>query len=153
MMTRTVLLASLAFAATLAVVTVGAQPQGAKAAPASAAAHGGMKAVATVKEVMQAITIPASETVFKAASEAPKDDAGWEHARRQAIAVAESANLLLVEGRAPDRATWVTMAIAQRDAAMLAVKAIDAKNGDALSNASDALYETCDNCHNKYMKK
>jgi hypothetical protein len=91
--------------------------------------------------------------VFKVASEPPKDAAGWDHARNQAIALAESANLLLIDGRAPDRGDWVTLAIAQRDAAMVAVKAIDARNADALSNASDALYETCDNCHNKYMKK
>ena len=45
------------------------------------------------------------------------------------------------------------VALAQRDAAMMAVKAIDAHDGDALSNASDARYETCDNCHNRYMKK
>ena len=152
MMTRTVLLAGVVFAATLAGVTVGAQPQQAKTAP-PAAAHGGMKAVATVKEVMLAITIPTSETVFKAASDPPKAAADWDHARSQALALAESANLLLMEGRAPDREAWTTLAVAQREAAMVAVKAIDAKNADALSNASDALYETCDNCHNKYMKK
>jgi hypothetical protein len=126
--------------------------QGGKAMPAMHAMHD-MKAIASVKDVMHAITIPASTVVFKAGSDAPADDAGWTAAKYQAIAVGESANLLLVEGRARDSGDWVKLSIAMRDAAVTAVQAIDKKNADALSTASDALYETCDNCHNKYMKK
>ncbi len=144
-----------AAALTLAVVLAGAAlaAQQHEHGAAGAADHGGMKAIGTVKDVMIAITIPTSETVFKAASEAPKEDAAWLHVRNEALALAESANLLLIDGRAPDRAAWTTFAVAQRDAAIVAMKAAEAKNADALSNASDALYETCDNCHKQYMKK
>jgi hypothetical protein len=150
---KSVQLASLVFAGALASVTVGAQQPAKAAHTATPAQHTAQKAVASVKDVMLAITIPTSETVFKAASDAPKDAAGWEQTRMQAIALAESANLLLIDGRGPRGEQWVTFAVAQREAALKAVAAIDAKNADALSTASDALYETCDNCHNKYMKK
>ena len=122
-------------------------------APAPAADHATMvKAVGSVKDVMLALTIPTSETVFKAASEPPKDAAEWSHVRNQALALAESANLLLIGDRVPDRDAWVRFSIAQRDAAVVAIKAAESRDGDALSNASDALYETCDNCHKQYMK-
>ena len=141
--------------AVLCLVGLGAAAQTPKPAPAvpTAASHGDVKAVASTRELMQALTIPMSETVFKAAAEPPADATAWEHVRGDALALAESANLLLIAGRVPDAKGWNRFAVAQRDAAVQAMKAADARNGDALSNASDALYETCSNCHDVYMKK
>jgi hypothetical protein len=119
-------------------------------APA-AASGSGMQAIGSVKDIMIAITIPTSTDVFNAAAEPPKDDAGWDKARLQALALAESANLLLMPEHAASKTDWNTLAIAQRDAAVVAMKAAQKKDADALSNASDALYETCDNCHKKFM--
>ncbi len=127
----------------------GASAEGSAAGSTSGSAA--MTPVATVTEVMKAIVIPASNAVFKAAATPPADELGWMAAREQALAVAESSNLLLMAGRAPDTGDWTTLSVAQRDAALAAVKAIDAKDGDGLSAASDALYGTCDNCHQKYM--
>lgn len=125
------------------------QPNTARAVGATAP----MKAVSSVKDLMLAITIPTSEAVFKGASEPPKDSAGWLHLQLQALALAESANLLMMDGRGFSGAEWTKLSVAQRDAALVAMKAAVARNGDALSNASDALYETCDNCHARFMKK
>lgn len=119
----------------------------------TAPAAAGMRVIASAKELMHAIVIPSSEVVFKMASEQPKSDADWQTVRLQSLALAESANLLLMPGRGPDATTWNQMAKAQMDAALAAVKAADAKNADALDTASNNIYETCDNCHNKYMKK
>jgi len=152
MITRTVVVAGAIFIGALAGVTVDAQ-QHAKPVAAVRPDRAAIKPLASIKELMQALSIPMSEAVFKAGADAPKDDAGWAQLRKHALALAETANLLLMDGRAPDTGDWTRLALAQRDAAMTAVKAIDAHDGDALSNASDALYETCDNCHNKYMKK
>jgi cytochrome c556 len=126
---------------------------GAGAAAQSPGADGGVKAIGSIKELMQTLTIPMSETVFKAAAEPPADAKAWEHVRSDALALAESANLLLIAGRVPDAHGWSRFAIAQRDAAVQAMKAAEAKNADALSNASDALYDTCSSCHDVYMKK
>ena len=141
--------------AAVCLVGVALTAQGPEPAPAvpSPAAHADVKAIASIKELMQAITIPTSETVFKAASEPPTDRKVWEHVRSDALVLAESANLLLIAGRVPDANGWNRFAIAQRDAAIEAMKAAEAKDADRLSNASDALYETCNSCHAVYMKK
>jgi len=59
----------------------------------------------------------------------------------------------MVGSRIVDRTTWMQYSRAMVDAAASVAKAADAKNGDALSMASDALYDTCETCHAKYLKK
>jgi hypothetical protein len=109
--------------------------------------------LASVKDLMLAIVIPSSAIVFQVASEPPKDDKGWADARLQALAVAESANLLMLPGRVKPGPEWMQTAVKQRDVAMLAVKAIERKDAAALEQASNDLYEASDSCHNKYMDK
>jgi cytochrome c556 len=109
--------------------------------------------VGTVHDIMEAITIPASNAVFAAASEPPKEAAQWAAVRRQALTVAESSNLLMMAGRAVDQKDWTQWASAQLKAAQAVMKAAQAKDADALQTASDALFETCEGCHTLYMKK
>jgi len=120
---------------------------------AGSAASGGVKPVASVLEVMRTMTIPFSNAVFEAGGEAPTDDKGWETVRGQAIALAETGNLLMLGARAKDHAAWMKFSRALVDAADAAAKAAAAKNADQLSSASDALYETCAGCHKAYMVK
>ncbi len=49
-----------------------------------------------------------------------------------------------------DRATWSKLARALVDAGLVALKAIDAKNADALLEAGDAIEMTCEQCHERY---
>ena len=128
--------------------TVRPQAQAAAKPPAT-----GVKAVASVMEVMRTMTIPFSNAVFAAGSEPPKDDAVWLAARDQAVALAESGNLLMMGSRVKDRAAWLKFSRAQVDAAELAAKAAGAKNAEALSSAADGIYETCANCHKVYLAK
>ena len=114
---------------------------------------GGIRVIATAKELMHAIVIPSSEVVFKLAGDQPKNADEWQKVRFQSLALAESANLLLMPGRGPSATPWNQMAKGLMDASLSAVKAADAKNADALDTASNAIYESCDTCHNKYMKK
>lgn len=123
----------------------------AQAPAASAAPNGGIKTVASNMDVMKTMTIPFSNAVFEAASEAPKDDAAWETVRGQAVALAEAGNLLMLGSRAKDRAAWMKFSRAQVDAAETVARAAAAKNADQLSTAADALYETCANCHKDYL--
>ena len=116
-----------------------------------AAAANAVKPVATVGEIMQLMTIPLSNAVFEAGGEPPKDDKSWDEVRGKAIALAEAGNLLMIGSRAKDRAAWMKFSRAQVDAAEAAAKAAAAKNGDQLSAASDALYETCAACHKVYL--
>lgn len=112
-----------------------------------------VKPVASVKQIMLTMTIPFSETVFSAASEPPKTDKEWAALQDTALALAESGNLLMIGPRARDKAEWMKMARALVDASEAVMKAASARNADLLSDKSDALYETCDGCHNRYMDK
>ena len=105
------------------------------------------------KDVMLVLTIPGSDAVFKAAGEPPVKAADWVALRRDAAPLVESAELLLTPKYAIDAAEWPKLAQAHQTAVTSALKAIDKRDANALSDASDALYETCDNCHNRFMKK
>ena len=119
------------------------------AKPAAVAAR--PTGVGSSSDIMQALTIPLSDAVFAAGSEPPKDDAAWAALQQKAFALAESANLLLIPPRNITSGSWGKWAVAQREAALTAMKAARAKNADALSSAGDALYETCEGCHKVYL--
>lgn len=128
--------------------TAATPPRPAPRAPARPA----IQTIASVREIMETMTVPGSNALFSAAADdAPRDDKAWESLRLQALVVAESSNLLLIGSRLRNTGTWSRFAIAQRDAALAAVKASTARNADALSKASDALYDTCTDCHKQYM--
>ena len=124
-----------------------------RSAPAGAAQAAGLRTVATVKQLMHAIVIPASDAVFEGAGEPPKTAAAWEAIETKAIALAESGNLLMVGTRPVDRLDWMKMSRAMVDASVGAVNAARKKDATALSAASDAVYETCAACHAKYMQQ
>lgn len=109
--------------------------------------------VATVKQVMQTIVIPSSNVVFAAGSEVPQDEAGWLAAEDGALALAESGNLLMMNGRAVDRDQWMQYARDLLDASVTAVQAARERDADKLSAASDAVYLVCEGCHKQYRPK
>ena len=111
------------------------------------------KLVASVGQLMTAITIPASDVIFIAASETPKTDESWQTVQNSALALAESGNLLMLPGRAKDNKEWTAQSQAMIDAAMVAFKAAESRNADQLSAAEGAIYKTCEGCHKKYMDK
>jgi hypothetical protein len=110
----------------------------------------GVRTVANVRELHDLLISPASDAVFNAATEPPADDKSWSAARRQALVLAESANLLMIGGRVRDNNNWMKMSRALVDAAALAVTAIDKKDAKALEAAADAITVSCMNCHQPY---
>lgn len=111
------------------------------------------KIVATPKQVMQSITIPTADVVWKVPNEAPADDAAWLVVENNALALAESGNLLMMEGRAVDRGEWMKHASDLVTVATKAVAAARAKNADQIAEIGDELYTVCDTCHKKYMQQ
>jgi hypothetical protein len=116
------------------------------------------RTVGTLAEVMEANISPASYVIFDAVvynngvlEHAPATGEEWEAIEHGAIALAESANLLLLPGRAIDNGDWVKMTHALADAALRARDAALAKNIDRLFDAGGAIYETCTACHAKYL--
>jgi cytochrome c556 len=120
---------------------------------AASVPHSPFKLVASIGQVMTLITIPASDVIFDAAAKTPKNDTAWQDVQNSALLLAESGNLMMIPGRAPDNQEWIRQSQAMIDAAMLAFNAAAAKDSDQLSDAGDKIYNTCDACHNKYMDK
>ena len=118
---------------------------------------------ATVLQIMNVLTSPASEVVFSSvqtvASErgvenvAPKDDQEWQKVVDNAVMMAESANLLLTPARARDQGDWVKMTNALIEASVASMKAASAKDAEALNTSFDQLYSACEDCHMKYSPR
>jgi hypothetical protein len=114
--------------------------------------------VATVDEVMDAIIIPASETVFDAVVyengvlvQSPKTDDDWFRVRMDALAVAEAGNLLMMPGRAKDAGDWIKFARAMIDSAETVARAADSKDVDRVLQTGGEMYRACAGCHQKYL--
>jgi hypothetical protein len=118
-----------------------------------------------------ATTITAAGTEQRA----PQTDEEWVNLRRRTVQLIEATNLLLIPGRHvarpgekaedpkiqlgpeqiealinEDRQQWTTRAHGLHDAALVAQKAIEARNAEALLDAGDVLDKACENCHITY---
>jgi hypothetical protein len=105
----------------------------------------------------------------------PRTDAEWTEVKKHALLLSEAGNLLMVPGRhvagpkdksnnpgselepaqmdalvAKSPAAFAAKARGLIDATALALKAIDAKNVEGLSDAGGAIDEACENCHLTY---
>jgi hypothetical protein len=107
--------------------------------------------VATMMDLMLDWVTPVSNAVFDSAIEPPTDDEDWTALARKARLLAESGNLLMMPERARDSGAWLALAREQVESTLAAVRAIEAKDLEGLSKASDAIYDTCTKCHNQYM--
>ena len=106
---------------------------------------------------------------------APRNDEEWTNVRRRAIQLVEATNLLQIPGRHvarpgeksanpgielgpeeiekvinQDRAAWINFAHGLHDAVVPALKAIETKDAQALSDAGEKIDSACENCHLKY---
>lgn len=106
---------------------------------------------------------------------APQTDADWEAVRLRLIILLEAPNLITMPGRkvAPpnvtsqnpgielepaeiqkaiddNRSVFIRRARGLQDAATVAMKAVEAKNKDALFQAEDGIDKACESCHIHY---
>ena len=133
---------------------------------------------ANLAQLMRGILYPNSNVIFAAQSTNPAEvkqasDAatatdpiasvygGWMAIENSGLAIAESANLLMVPSRLcqngkpvpiqnPD---WAGFVKELRDAGMVAYKAAQSKNQDNILAAADTLTTACAQCHDKYREK
>jgi len=135
----------------------------------------------TIAEVMEAVVMPAADVVWNAPQFpdegdeilGPDTEEGWLAVRHGAVALAESANLLIVPGRkahpadkelnegeltaaeiealiAANRGAWVGWARALHAAALESLAAIDARDGGKLLDAGGTLDSACQGCHKQF---
>ena len=93
---------------------------------------------------------PTSDAVFYISTRTPSTDAEWAELQGKTLTLAESANLLMMPGRARDQGRWMDDAKLMLDAGQAAFRAARAKNVDALVDLNDALYQSCVQCHQHY---
>src|SRR6476620_8464015 len=79
--------------------------------------------VGSMSDLMVKIIYPTSDALFYVESRTPKDEAEWNTFEGQMLMLAESANLLMMPGRARDQKQWMADAKLMLDAGALAVKA------------------------------
>ena len=148
------------------------------AASDSAAAVAESEPLMTVNQLMHVILFPFGNAVFLAQSEdpdaLPRDPqpssspnpltglyGGWQAVENSALALAESADLLLIEGRAcsngevvnvkdPD---WIHFVDDYRAKSLAAYEAALTKSQDAMLDASGSLSESCLACHRAYRRE
>jgi cytochrome c556 len=161
-------------AASLAMAALGA------GARLEAQAAGDFLPKITIVDIMDSMVMPNAQVVWDAVSydvtekgetiNGPKSDEDWQKVRRAAITLAESANNLIVPGRAvnhpgakpgegelapeeiakliaTNRGAWVAHAKVLYEAVMQAVSAIDAKDVDKISDAGGTIDAACESCH------
>jgi hypothetical protein len=106
--------------------------------------------VGTMSDLMVKIIYPASDALFYIESRTPKTDAEWTVIEGQALMVAESANLLMMPGRARDQKQWMVDAKLMLDAGADAYAAAKKKDVAAIAALSERLMESCTQCHKNY---
>jgi len=99
---------------------------------------------------MVKIIYPSSDAIFYITTRTPKTEAEWGDLQGKALAVAESANLLMMPGRARDQTRWMDDAKLMLDVGRAAFRAARAKDVAALEALNDQLYTSCTSCHQHY---
>jgi hypothetical protein len=139
-----------------------------------------MQVQSDLNQLMRGVLYPASNVVFSAQIDNPADVkfvpgrdpsmatdplvstfGGWLAVENAALALTESANLLLIPGRKcanglpvpMDNPDWPRFVQNLRDAGMKAYKAAQSKNQDQMVEAADTLSVACAGCHRKWREK
>jgi len=115
------------------------------------------KTTVGMKDLMLNVLDPAADGVWEAVGTVitiegtfekfPSTDDEWAGVRGFAIQLAESGNLLMLPSRSGVSTEWISESQALIDAAGRALKAIEAKDKDALFTIGGDIYEVCANCH------
>lgn len=119
------------------------------------------KVIATVHEIMEGSVAPPAEVIWDSVSTVvdekgihehfPQNDVEWEIVEHAAIALAETSNLLMMEGRAKDTGDWRKYSQQLAVASMEAAEAARAKDTEQILETGEKIYDVCTACHNQYI--
>jgi hypothetical protein len=135
---------------------------------------------ADLNQLMRGVLYPAANVVFSAQADNPGDVkfipghdpnmstdpltssfGGWTAVENAALALAESANLLTIDGRTCSNGVavptkdpgWRNFVQQLRDTGMKAYKAAQSKDQDKMIEISDTLSTACSGCHRKWRDR
>lgn len=109
----------------------------------------------TIKELMEKTITPATNTLWNA-YEPPTEEAQWAALEEAAVTLLVAANVAALGGTGPMDSEWVKQPAWKAfnqvmiTAGLDALKAIRARDHDALLTAGDVLYPPCEGCHQQY---
>jgi hypothetical protein len=135
---------------------------------------------ADLNQLMRGVLYPAANVVFSAQADNPGDVkfipghdpamstdpltstfGGWLAVENAALALAESANLLLIPGRSCSNGApvptkdpaWAIFVQDVRDASMKSYRAAQAKDQDKMVETAETLSAACAGCHRKWRDR
>ncbi len=106
--------------------------------------------VGTMSQLMVDIIYPASDAIFYVERDPPKTERDWNVLRGNALTLAESGNLLMMDSRARDRGDWIKDAKLLVDVGAAAFKAARAKDLPGIVALNEDLNTACVTCHQQY---
>ena len=116
--------------------------------------------VADVQQLMTAVLEPAAEVYWDAVGwvidttgtheTVPHTGEEWEAVRNAAFVVAESGNLLMMDGRAQSDEGWMALSGALIAVGRRAIAAAEARDPAAVFDVGGQVYEACTACHAAY---
>lgn len=106
--------------------------------------------VGSMQQLMIDIIYPTSDALFYVDRDPPKNQKEWNDLRSQALMLAESGNLLMMEGRARDQKNWILESKMLIDLGAKAYQAAQNKDLDAIRALNDPLNAACVTCHQQY---
>lgn len=116
--------------------------------------------IADVQELMVSVLEPAAEAYWDGVGEVlteagvhqfrPLTEEDWTTLRNAAFVLAESGNLLMMDGRARDRGDWMAHSRTMVETGRLALAAVDRRSPDAVFDAGAQVYYACRDCHARY---
>src|SRR5579862_1031283 len=106
--------------------------------------------VGNMSQLMIDIIYPTSDAIFYVDRDPPKTQRDWNTLRAQALMLAESGNLLMIEGRARDQENWIKDSQLMADLGAKAYKAAQAKDLDGIRALNDSLSDVCIQCYQQY---
>jgi len=116
--------------------------------------------VADVQTMMNGVLEPAAETYWDAVGTIvdfegvhdfrPETEEEWEQVRHAAYVLAESGNLLMMDGRAIDRGAWMGFSQDMVDVGRVAIAAAESRDFDQIFDAGAEVYAVCSACHASY---
>jgi mono/diheme cytochrome c family protein len=156
-----------------------------KAPIAPVASHATFPPVGNMAELMRGVLFPSSNLIFNVQTNDPAAPVtpgvvgagattafswmdwgagiykGWEIVDYAAVAIADSAPLMLIPGRRcengkpvpVDRPDWIQFTHELAEAGLAARKASQTRNQEAVSDASNQLADACVHCHEVYRDK
>ena len=114
--------------------------------------------VSTTNELMHGLVEPLATVIFDSAVYvngvpvgAPDTDEEWEQVIDSALSLAETGNLLMLDGHRRDQENWIRYSNDLIDSGIAAADAARTQNIDTMLDAGSVVWEACLACHEQYI--